>query len=552
MTLVSIASLEGFSRDEWETAVRMGLVVVDQRRVPNAKRAAATLADPFVSEYVDGYPAVTGWSLRDLATFAKCSHQQISKGVDTLAELGLVRLTEGAQGMRDRRYVLTIPGELRARVAYGQPMPAPAPITLNGQQEELREKMTAYLDGPATSEPFIVHGYAGTGKTAATASILRGYFGDAHDEATKYLAPSGKAAAVVRLRGVNAETIHHALYSPSSETDAHGRPLFIKKTSGLALDELRQRAVVVVDEASMVSAKTSAWISENAARVIALGDPMQLPPVDGYSDWCGDDAEPDHVLTEEVRYGAETVQMRLGRALRERTWRWTDLDQYIDGAGQYDPSDFDAVVVWTNDQRWEVINLSREALGRPRGVPVPGDVVIFRRNRVHDRRLAEHSPYLGPDDAYNGQQSTIIAVLGRETIARPVTYVYPVREDERQTFDMWRLWVEDHDTGRCREVSVYERGLLGGADHEEAVTHLTRDHRGRPIHAATFGHVLTAHKAQGSGFGNVLVIDASTQQRQTQTTEFARRWLYTAVTRAERGLTIAKASQVVGFASIAA
>lgn len=552
MTLTSVRSVEAFSRDEWLTAVRMGLVVVDQRRAPNATRVAKAIADPSVSTYDSGFPTLRGWSLRDLARVAECSHQQADKGTRTLAELGLVLTIDGAHGTRDRRYVLMVPQELRNRVEYGQPMHAPTPILLNGQQSELRDKLTAYVDGPPTAEPFIVHGYAGTGKTAATTSILREHFGQHHDDAVAYLAPSGKAAAVLRQRGVIANTIHHALYSPTSDTDARGRPLFVKKTSGLTLDELRQRTVVVVDEASMVSAKTSAWISENATRVIALGDPMQLPPVDGVSEWCGPEAQPDHVLTQEVRYDNDTVQQRLGRALRQHSWRWAELDRYIDSTKVYDPRDFDAVVVWTNDQRWQIIDTTRDALGSPRGAPVAGDVLIFRRNRVHDRRLPEHPPYLGPDDAYNGQQSTILAVLGRETILRPVTYVYSVREEERQTFEVWRLWVKDHDSGRCREVSVYHRGLLGGVDHEDAVTHLTRGHKGRPIHAATFGHVVTAHKAQGSGFGRVLVVDASASQRRTQTSDFARRWLYTAITRAEAVATIARPSQVAGIAEQAA
>ena len=51
---------------------------------------------------------------------------------------------------------------------------------------------------------------------------------------------------------------------------------------------------------------------------------------------------------------------------------------------------------------------------------------------------------------------------------------------------------------------------------------------------ATFGWAITCHKAQGSQWENVVVWDDGLGR----TEQDRRRWLYTAITRAERGLVI--------------
>ena len=56
----------------------------------------------------------------------------------------------------------------------------------------------------------------------------------------------------------------------------------------------------------------------------------------------------------------------------------------------------------------------------------------------------------------------------------------------------------------------------------------------RQLSEATFGWVITCHKAQGSQWENVIVWDDGLGQGEAD----RRRWLYTAITRAERGLVI--------------
>ena len=72
--------------------------------------------------------------------------------------------------------------------------------------------------------------------------------------------------------------------------------------------------------------------------------------------------------------------------------------------------------------------------------------------------------------------------------------------------------------------------------------------RGRKLVAATFADAITAHKAQGSQWGRVLVVDQSSAFRfiemkahgrpYPEANREGRRWLYTAVTRAAEQVTV--------------
>ena len=62
------------------------------------------------------------------------------------------------------------------------------------------------------------------------------------------------------------------------------------------------------------------------------------------------------------------------------------------------------------------------------------------------------------------------------------------------------------------------------------------NHQDRETIKAAWAYALTAHKAQGSEWGNVVVIDDRWRRK---VEEDRRRWLYTAITRASKNLVIA-------------
>jgi len=56
----------------------------------------------------------------------------------------------------------------------------------------------------------------------------------------------------------------------------------------------------------------------------------------------------------------------------------------------------------------------------------------------------------------------------------------------------------------------------------------------RGLIESSWGYAITCHKAQGSQWTNIVVYDDGL----SRTAEDRNRWLYTAITRAERGLVI--------------
>lgn len=179
---------------------------------------------------------------------------------------------------------------------------------------------------------------------------------------------------------------------------------------------------------------------------------------------------------------------------------------------------FDQVLVGTNSMRWQAIHLLRSLRGQVGTEPVPGDRVIVLANNADQ-------------DVFNGQQLDV-----QECEA------HPVREDRL------RLRATD-DEGRIRTLTVWRCGFVDLEGEKQA----KREGRGTVV-AATFGQAITVHKAQGSQWDRVLVVDeaatfariAAKQNGQNRATTglpdrgnpaevghlAGQRWLYTAVTRA--------------------
>jgi len=87
--------------------------------------------------------------------------------------------------------------------------------------------------------------------------------------------------------------------------------------------------------------------------------------------------------------------------------------------------------------------------------------------------------------------------------------------------------------GKANKLPMYAGHFL---DHE--TLDLERDERDwrikKRLVEATFGWAITCHKAQGSQWENVIVIDDGWGHSREQRAQ----WLYTAITRAESGLVI--------------
>jgi len=170
------------------------------------------------------------------------------------------------------------------------------------------------------------------------------------------------------------------------------------------------------------------------------------------------------------------------------------------------------VLVWRNRTRWSVLSTLRGALGRPAGVPVAGDRVMCLAN---NRGLG----------VFNGQQFWVAGVQEGPT-----------------RFGTWKLTLVD-DEPRVYQLEVMGAGFVDQKGEEEV-----RKNGSRGTWAAmTFANAITVHKAQGSEWDSVIVIDESaglermTNKRGEDGAAARRTWLYTAITRASREVVLADA-----------
>jgi exodeoxyribonuclease-5 len=372
---------------------------------------------------------------------------------------------------------------------------------------------------------FRLFGYAGTGKTTL-ANVIPGRLGVSE---VFYAAYTGKAAYVLRQKGCPASTLHSLIYLPrekersrledlrrrhARENDAAARRDLEEeieeveeelRTPGWVLNPksvLRTAKLLIVDEVSMVSKGMAADILSFGVKVLVLGDPAQLPPVDGTAGYFTR-AKPDYLLRKIHRQAKGSPVLSFATEVRT-SGRLTP--SRVDGSSAYRSltydyvKTFDQVIAGTNRKRWYLIDRLRELHGLRGPIPVPGDKVI----------CLENNPGL---DVVNGQVFEVVRV----------SRIWP---------HFMNLVVVSED-GRERTIPAWTIGF-DGPDGEKQLGDMWWQAR-MSFAAMTFGWAITCHKAQGSQWGSVLVVDESRVFR-----EDAGKWLYTAITRAVDRVAIVK------------
>src|ERR1041385_1798177 len=165
-----------------------------------------------------------------------------------------------------------------------------------------------------TPQIFRLFGYAGTGKTTLARHLAEGVDGD-----VAFGAFTGKAALVMRRKGCDdASTIHSMIYrARDSGEETPSFELWDESPAAKA-------SLIVIDECSMVDAELGRDLLSFGVPVLVLGDPAQLPPIQGGGFFT--EAEPDAMLTEVHRQAQADPIVRLSMDVREG--RDLDIGRY--------------------------------------------------------------------------------------------------------------------------------------------------------------------------------------------------------------------------------
>src|SRR5215470_15215928 len=220
---------------------------------------------------------------------------------------------------------------------------------------------------------FRLFGYAGTGKTTLAKHIAAGV-----DGKVLFAAFTGKAASVMRQKGcIGASTIHSLIYR-ARESDEETPSFDLWHDSPAAKARL-----IVIDECSMVDAELGRDLLSFGAPVLVLGDPAQLPPIQGGGFFT--EQPPDAMLTEVHRQalGDPIVQLSMEvRAGRSLTPIKHDLTEVV-RRGDFDPQralETNQILVGRNVTRRAYNARLRERRGLDGPLPVADDKLVCLRN----------------------------------------------------------------------------------------------------------------------------------------------------------------------------
>ena len=335
---------------------------------------------------------------------------------------------------------------------------------------------------------FRLFGYAGTGKTTLARHIAENVDGD-----VKFAAFTGKAALVMRRKGCkSASTIHSLIYK--ARESGEEIPSFELWDDAPA----SKAKLIIIDECSMVDAELGRDLMSFGVPVLVLGDPAQLPPVQGGGFFT--ESEPDAMLTEVHRQAQDDPIVRLSMQIRagERLLPGTYGETQVVAKSELDPERVlaaDQVLVGRNATRRAYNMRLRERRGIEDALPVAGDKLVCLRN---NRKKG----------LFNGG-------------------LWSVKErGSRRSGVMTMRILPDEDMGRAIKVSVRPECFTGGIEHFDWTQR-------KPYDEFDYGYVLTVHKAQGSQWDDVVLFDESFAFPDSR-----ERWLYTGVTRAAKRLTV--------------
>lgn len=378
-------------------------------------------------------------------------------------------------------------------------------ILTKGQEAGLKIAVKRYKD----REPYtVIAGYAGTGKSTLVSFIIDAL--NIPEDQVVYIAYTGKASLVLRNKGCeNSMTAHKLLYNAKEKPD--GTYEFRPKRH---LDDGYK--IIVLDECSMLPQEMWELLLSHRVHVIALGDPGQLPPVDGASNILD---HPHIMLEEVVRQAQDNPIIRLSMDIRSGKWIEYGGPKECRVMAKEEVSDklllgADQILCGKNITRHSLNDRLRQIKFQDNysSIPVDGDKVICLKN--------EWQTLSGTGDPLiNGLIGTINNIKFSDSrLYKPKM----VADFESENNGLYLDLHMDYKIFTEKETTVNKDNWMKYPKSERA-------------YEFDYGYAITVHKSQGSEFDKVVVYDEWLGD-----IDYHKKWLYTAATRASKKLVIVK------------
>lgn len=385
------------------------------------------------------------------------------------------------------------------------------PTLSKDQQLSLEHILEWYRKDRNQMQFVTLGGFAGTGKTTLIAHIRRGLHVIDPGLKVGFVSFTGKAARVldakvkeekVLLRQDTIGTIHSLIYTPVTNDR--------EEIIGWKTKETIDRDLIIIDEASMVDGIIWEHLLAYRVPMIVVGDHGQLPPIKGNFNLM----QAPHLTLEEIHRQAKKNPI-IGVSIQARQNGFITPGRYSNTVIKYNSGEAETaeamadmlgnyhtntlILCGYNKTRKRLNAHIRSALGIESAEPVVGDRVICLRNN-HKSRI------------YNGMLGTITRI----------------EEKNPRIYDV--------DIDIDGEDEIYSGLIAAEQFNADSGLNFT-DQRARfaGMDLFDFGYALTVHKAQGSQAQRVILFE---ERFPKMTDDQWRRWLYTAVTRAEEELYI--------------
>lgn len=310
-------------------------------------------------------------------------------------------------------------------------------------------------------------GFAGVGKSFLIKYLIQFFpsFG--------VCAYTGKAANVLRKKMIPASTIHSRIYVPHFENGV----VYFDLATDPGCDGF------IIDEASMVSEEIHGDLKSFDRPMIFVGDHGQLEPIGSNFNLM---REPDYKLEEIHRNAGDIAKFaeHLRHGYSARGFRPVDGSvELVSRVTVDDYLEVDQVICAYNKTRVKVNREVREALGYDGLINVGERVMCLRNNRKQG--------------LFNGMQGTVVKLYRGRRGANYMDFEFDGTIIEGVKYDTEQFGLETYKTG------------FG-------------DDSPNPF---DYAYCITAHKAQGDEWENILVIEQKCRNWDH------RRWAYTAASR---------------------
>lgn len=386
-------------------------------------------------------------------------------------------------------------------------------MELSAEQSRALDAISAWLK--SRDKPwFSLEGFAGTGKTTIAAHLAQTCGLHIHA-----MAFTGKACSVLTKKGLPAKTLHSTIYLPATERNEEAETLRAELDAAADQAKIRRirnrledlqspkfvlrptspflpNSLIICDEMSMVGPQEAADLLSFNIPVLVLGDPGQLPPIDGKGYFNG---KPDFLLTEIHRQAAESPVIRLAMLAREgRSLPQGPYSSSLVTTRRAVTKDLalscSQIICGSNKARKELNVEMRAFRGFIGALPQKDERLICLRNNPKDGLLNGQMIDLAEDTQdHGGSCVTIKSTEGHNVLAHRKSFSDP---------DALKAW------------SYPMRAKANEFD---------------------WAWACTGHKMQGSQVESALVwCDAFRYDR-----DLFKKWLYTSITRAEEKVVVA-------------